>query len=548
MRGSTSGSFRRSFGPYSSSFTSSSRSISSNFSNFLSTSSFRYPFSMSNNTPSTVNSSSSTNQRGRCMELMQTTPLVTLMITILCVVIYIADNLGEYGQNLQEFAMVPYLVLYEGQWYRMITCAFLHGGLLHIGFNMLSLFSLGSSLESLFGSLRLFFLLMVYVLGCGILYLLMSIFLAYTWSPQSLIQGAVGFSGVLFAMAVDETSLSPLPTRSIFGLFSVPTKIYPWVLMIILQIVIPGVSFLGHLAGIIIGMIHTHKGLNWCLPSLPTLRKLEESRFMQCIVRTRMYKMVPINDALLIVENSASFRSTLASFGTWIKMVLAPITQCLGRYVPASVSSRFASFTSSSSSSSNNSAGGMTNSSNGNRSRTIDNTGRLTVATNQGGSNPSSNGGNVLGRNPDNYSVMIEDSNNNSTNSNDTLATSHLQPGRIENATTTGSKGTLTTIANTLGAHTSGNSYGYDRLHSTEEETMDEQIIVNTVEENNTVPNNVNVPSNMNSSVQGGVVNSNLTPEQLQKRAEVRAKALAAAEARAAAAKSVGKPVESPRN
>ena len=44
------------------------------------------------------------------------------------------------------------------QWYRLITAMFLHGGLIHIGFNMMSLMQLGPELEELYGSARYFFL------------------------------------------------------------------------------------------------------------------------------------------------------------------------------------------------------------------------------------------------------------------------------------------------------------------------------------------------------------------------------------------------------
>ena len=518
MRGSSSNSFRRSTGTY---HTSSSTYLP-NQSNFL----------MSTTNPgSAASNSSSSNQRGRCMELLQTTPLVTLLITLLCLIIYISDNLGEFNQNLQDFSMVPYLVIYEGQWYRIITCAFTHGGLLHIGFNMMSLFGLGQSLESLFGSLLLFFLLLIYVIGCGLLYILMSVFLSWVWNPRSLFQGAVGFSGVLFAMAVDETSLSPFPTRSIFGLFNVPTKIYPWVLMIILQIVIPGVSFLGHLAGIIIGMIHVHKGLNWCLPSFASLRKLEQSRYLSYIVRTRMYKLVPNNE--ILIENSSSLRSTLGIFGSWLQMVFAPITQCIGRYIPTSISARFSNLTSSSTTTTTNA--GPTSTSNVSRSsRIIDNNGRLTQTNNQAIAPQLPVTNNI------NNPSMIEEA----TNIHPTKdISSPLQPGRIE-ANGESKNTTLSTIANTLGVHASGNSFGYDRLQSTEEEIIEEQIIVNTAEEN-IIANNSQTTSNSNST---NNTNSNLTPEQIQLRAEVRAKALAAAEARAAAAKNVGKTPNSPRS
>jgi len=45
-------------------------------------------------------------------------------------------------------------------WWRLVTAMFLHGGLIHIGFNMMSLMQLGPALEELYGSARYFFLYM----------------------------------------------------------------------------------------------------------------------------------------------------------------------------------------------------------------------------------------------------------------------------------------------------------------------------------------------------------------------------------------------------
>jgi hypothetical protein len=122
----------------------------------------------------------------------------------------------------------------------------------------------------LLGSSAFASLLALYTPLCGVLY----VALAYAaggvtgdggWAAQS----AVGFSGVLFALAVDESALTPAPTRSVFGLLSVPTRLYPWVLMLVLQLLLPNISFLGHLAGILAGSLHAAGGLAWALPSLP---------------------------------------------------------------------------------------------------------------------------------------------------------------------------------------------------------------------------------------------------------------------------------------
>lgn len=53
-----------------------------------------------------------------------------------------------------------YPIFYEHQWWRLATAMFLHGGLIHIGFNMMSLMQLGPALEELYGSARFFFIYM----------------------------------------------------------------------------------------------------------------------------------------------------------------------------------------------------------------------------------------------------------------------------------------------------------------------------------------------------------------------------------------------------
>lgn len=62
------------------------------------------------------------------------------------------------------------------------------------------------------------------------------------------------YSGILFAFASLESFLSPAPTRSLFGMITVPTRLYPWALLIVLQL-LPNISLLGHLSGLIVGML-----------------------------------------------------------------------------------------------------------------------------------------------------------------------------------------------------------------------------------------------------------------------------------------------------
>ncbi len=48
----------------------------------------------------------------------------------------------------------------------------------------------------------------------------------------------------------------PAGQRSIFGLFTVPAHLYPWALLVFWQLLMPQVSFLGHLAGVVVSRVY----------------------------------------------------------------------------------------------------------------------------------------------------------------------------------------------------------------------------------------------------------------------------------------------------
>lgn len=77
----------------------------------------------------------------------------------------------------------------HGQWWRLVTSMFLHGGLLHIGFNMLVLWQAGRLVERMFGSAR--FLALYMIAGvCGSL-------ASVLWNPYV---NSVGASGAIFGI------------------------------------------------------------------------------------------------------------------------------------------------------------------------------------------------------------------------------------------------------------------------------------------------------------------------------------------------------------
>jgi rhomboid protease GluP len=52
----------------------------------------------------------------------------------------------------------PPAIFYGHEWWRLVTAVFLHGGLIHIGFNMMVLMDIGPVVEEIYGAARFLFL------------------------------------------------------------------------------------------------------------------------------------------------------------------------------------------------------------------------------------------------------------------------------------------------------------------------------------------------------------------------------------------------------
>jgi rhomboid protease GluP len=101
-------------------------------------------------------------------------------------------NLGlvvQPRQVLNEGALIPALVA-EGEAWRLLSSVFLHSGVTHLGFNMLSLYFLGSFVEEAFGRGRFLALYLLSGISGGLAYLYFGEYNA----------PAVGASGAIFGL------------------------------------------------------------------------------------------------------------------------------------------------------------------------------------------------------------------------------------------------------------------------------------------------------------------------------------------------------------
>uniref|UniRef100_A0A1I7ZG67 Rhomboid domain-containing protein n=1 Tax=Steinernema glaseri TaxID=37863 RepID=A0A1I7ZG67_9BILA len=70
-------------------------------------------------------------------------------------------------------------------------------------------------------------------------------------------QCAVGFSGVLFALKVVVNTMYPEENGLLLGVFPIPGKYVCWAELVLIQMITPNASFIGHLAGILVGLLYT---------------------------------------------------------------------------------------------------------------------------------------------------------------------------------------------------------------------------------------------------------------------------------------------------
>ena len=79
---------------------------------------------------------------------------VTLGLIGACVLAFIWQYVTGINSSAGDFGMFPAAIAVNGEHYRLVTAMFLHGSLVHIGFNMYVLYVFGPQLDRLVLVLR----------------------------------------------------------------------------------------------------------------------------------------------------------------------------------------------------------------------------------------------------------------------------------------------------------------------------------------------------------------------------------------------------------
>ena len=155
-------------------------------------------------------------------------------------------NSAGIQRVLNEGALYPYLVLQDGQWWRILTGAFLHGSIIHIGVNMLSLYFLGRFIEFALGPWRMLLVYMFSLVASGL-------GVVYLGAPDVPVVGAsgaiFGLFGALFAIGFKLGKPGMDLVRANIGIL---------VLNLIITFTVPVIAWQAHVAGLLAGFALTY--------------------------------------------------------------------------------------------------------------------------------------------------------------------------------------------------------------------------------------------------------------------------------------------------
>jgi rhomboid protease GluP len=152
-------------------------------------------------------------------------------------ILWSMGNAATYRLGLSA----PYGIYIQHEWYRLITAMFLHGGLLHIGFNMYALMQLGPALEELYGSSRYFFL---YIFTGAFGFLVSSIMGSYSLGASG---GLLGLVGAMLAVTTKRGGAYMRQLRS--------QLISSVVFLLVLGFMGMGIDNKAHIAGLAAGFV-----------------------------------------------------------------------------------------------------------------------------------------------------------------------------------------------------------------------------------------------------------------------------------------------------
>lgn len=176
---------------------------------------------------------------------------VTLLVALAYVSLaFVTGFVQPDSEKLATYGWLTPLLAANGEPWRLLSHAFLHGGLLHLGFNTYMLMVVGPALERSLGSVRFALLYLVAALGGAIAVCL-------TAHPG---QPVVGGSGALFGMLGALVAMFMRSGRHAFAFlaFEGPRAVLAMIgANLLIGWIVPYISNTAHIGGLVAGFVVT---------------------------------------------------------------------------------------------------------------------------------------------------------------------------------------------------------------------------------------------------------------------------------------------------
>ncbi|XP_057330300.1 rhomboid-related protein 4-like [Microplitis mediator] len=192
-------------------------------------------------------------------------PPVTLLGVIVQALLYI--GMIQVPWNSEDVCISAVKIIKYKDWRSFIFSNFEHGSDMHLYYNMVSFIFKGAYLEPMYSSANFGILLGILSLGCSGMYVFLSWLLMQITADYSYYTTcAIGFSAVLFALKVIVVCEERDRLHDVGG-FRVPSKFAVWAELVLIHLLVPNASFVGHLGGILVGCIYCYSFLGAIIDS-----------------------------------------------------------------------------------------------------------------------------------------------------------------------------------------------------------------------------------------------------------------------------------------
>jgi membrane associated rhomboid family serine protease len=180
-------------------------------------------------------------------------------IIIANIVMYVATLI--YNPIIDYLGLVPRRVVREAWIWQLGTYMFLHGGPIHILFNMLGVWMFGTELERLWGTKFFSRFYAVTGIGAGLTVVAVGL-LPFEATQPTYDFPTIGASGALYGLLMAFALYYPDRPILMFLLFPVPAKYFVMILGALAFLAGPGgeISNAAHLGGLVFGYIYLRGG------------------------------------------------------------------------------------------------------------------------------------------------------------------------------------------------------------------------------------------------------------------------------------------------